>query len=508
MIDLVIILVYLAGCIAAGVAFSGRQKGAADYFSASGGMKGWFNSVLVGLSVAATLFSGISFVMLPAVFFSGGTALVFVLVSFPVGWVVLRYFFLPRYLSGPAGQQPYDVIERRFGPAVRTSAATLYLLFRVCWMAALVYAPTVAVLGAWQLDDAWFWPLVLTIGLSSTCYTMIGGLRGVIFTDAIQMLVIATGIAFVIGFIVWRLPVPVGEGLSRATSDGLFATMNFSWSLQTMTIWAVLAGGVVNNLGNYIGDQMSLQRYLASGDARESTRAFLVNVVSAAVVVVLWGVVGVALRIWYTTVPDSGLPGNQDEVLPYFIATQLPPGITGLIIAAVLAATMSSMTSGINTLAGVITLDFWGRFGGKTDALSSRQQLRRGRWVSLAVGVAATLSVGLIEGLGTIFDIGQTLLGALGGPLFACVLLAVTRLRLAPTAVLIGFVLGPVAGWIVAYSPVISLWIGPISFAVSMTASLALSPLFKAFPGVETPERPTPGDAQRDAITPPQESMT
>ncbi len=477
-IDLIIIGAYLIGCVVAGVWFSGKQSGAADYFVAGGSMRGWFNSLLVGLSIAATLFSGLSFIMLPSVIYGGGTVFVLSVASFPLAWVVLRYWFLPRYLSGPAGQQPYDIVERQFGGIVRSGAASMFLLLRVGWMAALIYAPTVALMGAWQLDDAWFWPLVLIIGLTSTIYTTMGGIRGVIFTDALQFVVIAIGIIYVVAYVLINMPGTSAQAVQSLVDDGFFASFDLSLSGRTLTVWAVCAGAIVGNLGSYIGDQMSLQRYLASGDVKESSRAFAVNVVGVSVVFLLLVTVGMALRVWYLQVPDASLPTNADQVFPYFIATQLPVGVTGLLIAAILAATMSSMTSGINTIAAVITLDFRMRMGSLAK-LDNQQQLRFSRAASLIVGVLATGFAGLVGGLGTVFDIAQTLLGAFTGPLFACLLLSTMRWRFSPMAMLSGMVLGSAAGWVVAWSPLVSLWVGPTSFATAVLWTVLGSCIFK-----------------------------
>jgi len=387
-LDLVIIVVYLGACIAVGVAYSGRQKGAADYFVAGGGMHGWFNTTIVGLSLAATLFSGISFFMLPSIIYEGGTAFILSLLTLPLAWVVLKYWFLPRYLVGSPQQKPYDIVQYRFGPYVRTMVALMYLLFRIAWMAALIYAPTVAILGAAQLDARWFWPLVLLIGASSTAYTVAGGLRGVILTDAIQFVVIVTGIALVLVYVAWNLPVSLTAAIESVVHAGQFETFDLSMSFETMTIWAVIISSFTFKLGNYVGDQMALQRYLASGDSSQSSRSFIVNMAGVAAVLSLLALVGLALKAWYLAMPSDAVPTDPDKVFPYFIAFELPTGVTGLLFAAILAATMSSMTSGINTLAAVVTFDFRARWASRP-VQTEQEQLRFGRVASLVIGVAA-----------------------------------------------------------------------------------------------------------------------
>ena len=140
-------------------------------------------SILVGMSIAATLFSGISFLGYPSVVYKHGIMLMLMLVPFPICWVILRYWFLPRYLRIKS-DDPYGFIEINLGKDVRNTAAVMFALLRIGWMAALIYAPTIAIMAAARLNSSWFWPLVLIIGISSSLYTALGGIRGVIITDA------------------------------------------------------------------------------------------------------------------------------------------------------------------------------------------------------------------------------------------------------------------------------------------------------------------------------------
>jgi SSS family transporter len=471
-IDMLIIGVYLIGTVAIGLIYGGRQRSTDDYFTGGGRMNSPLQTVLVGLSIAATLFSGISFLAYPSVVFSQGTAILFGMICFPLAWVLLRYWFLPRYLQHEA-DEPYQIMERRFGGGVRTLAATMFLLLRVGWMAALIYAPTVVLMGAARLDAGWFWPLVLTIGISSTIYTTLGGIRGVIITDAIQFLIIMGGILFVLIYIVVELPVPISEAVREIQASGRLNPVDLSLDpTRPFTLWAVLIGITVSNLGSYAADQMSLQRYLALGDARTAARSFGVNIIGALLVIMLLGGVGLALTVWYRVVPDSNLPQAADKVFPYFVASQLPAGIAGLLLAAILAATMSSMTSGINALAATITLDFRGRMG---SALSPERQLRFAKVSSLIVGVVSTAMAGLVHHLGDIFDIAQTLLGVFLGPLLACMIMALSSWRLHRWSVSIGMIGGSLSGWAVTFSPAQSLWVAPAACAATLLLAMVIN---------------------------------
>ena len=232
-------------------------------------------------------------------------------------------------------------------------------------------------------------------------YSTLGGIRGVIITDAIQMLVIMVGVLLPIGYVYSHLPVSSAQAWKYLGDTGRLKWLNTSFSFhEPFTIWSILAGMLVGNLGTYLGDQMSLQRYLASESIPAARRAFAVNIVGVVIVVLLLATIGLAMAAWYGLVPGAVAPKRADEVFPFFVVTELPAGAPGLIIASILAATMSTMTSGINALSGTITLDFASRTG---RLKSPGAQLRFARITSLVVGLAATMVAGLVSHLG--FDL-------------------------------------------------------------------------------------------------------
>jgi SSS family transporter len=483
-IDWTIIAVYLAAMIAVGIACRGKQDDSADYFIAKGGLSGVFGSIIIGLSIAATFFSGISFLAYPANVYQHGLLVTLGLPTFLVVWLVLRFVFLPRYLAG-GWQHPYEILERRYGLGVRRVAALLFVLMRIGWMATLIYAPTSALLAAAGLGPEWYWPIIFIVGLSSTIYTAFGGIRGVIITDAIQFLLIIAGIAITLIYILVKLPVPLGDAVALMHHNGRLNWWEPSLSLtKPLTLWAVLIGFTVASLGSYLGDQMALQRYLTSSSVAESSRSFLVKVIGVVIVLLMLFAVGVSLGAWYLLKNDPQLPSATDQIFPYFIAKELPAGVSGLLLAALLAATMSSITSGINALAGSILIDFRrGGDVGQPDALAARKQLWIARGVSLAIGVVATLSAGLVVHLGQLFDITQKLLGVFLGPLAVCLLLAVLNVRVSGRALIASLLAGCAAGWLAALTPNIaafwpsvlsvdSLWVSPIACLASALVAL------------------------------------
>jgi len=486
-LDLILIVIYLAATIAIGLIARGRQQTASDYFAAGGRLSGVVGTILVGLSVAATLFSGISFMAYPSVIYNGGFILYpwVLLVCFPVTWIMLAWF-LPRYLSrsirhAPDGEQvgqPFDVIEQRFGGGARLVAAAMYVLLRIGWMGALIYAPTLAIMAAAGLGDGWFWPVILTVGISSTIYTMFGGIRGVIVTDAMQFIIIIVGVALVALIAFGQLPVTAGEAWQQVISSGQLDVIDLSLSPAAgLTVFTICIGVTVANLSNYIGDQMSLQRYLATGNTRDALRSFAVNVAGVYVVLTLLMLLGMGLYLFYRNTPDASLPESADKVFPHFIATQLPVGVSGLLLAALLAATMSSITSGINALAGTITLDLWPRL---VDKLNPDTELRFARVVSLIIGLLATFAAGFVQLLAAdLFSMIQALLGVFAGPLVVVVTLSVMRHRLKPMPMILGMIVGCILGATIALSDSIaSLWTAPATALTTLLVCVALSPLW------------------------------
>lgn len=464
-LDLAIIVIYIVAVIAVGIICRGKQDNASDYFTTHGHMNGIFGSILVGMSIAATLFSGITFMAYPSIVYTHGIMLILMLVTLPVCWVILRYWFLPRFLSIES-EDPYGFIEIRLGKSVRMTAAIMFALLRIGWMAALIYAPTIAIMAAARLDDSWFWPLVLLIGLSSSFYTVIGGIRGVIVTDAIQFIMIILGILFTVVYILINLPVPLAEALADLKKNNLLGMPSFSFDpTLSFTFWTITIGMFIGNMGSYAGDQMSLQRYLATGNIKSCSHSFLVNIAGVMLVIILLGTVGLMLAAWYHSIPDSKLPSNPDLIFPYFIASQLPPGIAGILLAAILAATMSSITSGINALSATVTLDFYAKL---KKNMTSGQELRVARYTSLVIGLASTLLAGCVDGLGDIFTIAQSLLGVFIGPLLACSILALLPFTLSQWVIISGMIMGTLAGIVVVFSSASPLWVSPVAFLIAL----------------------------------------
>jgi len=469
-IDQIIVCVYVLAMVAVGIACRGRQESVDDYFTTRGGMSGFWGTLLVGLSLAATLFSGTSFIAFPSITFDYGLRTLVFLATFPACYFVLRYWFLPRYLT--AGYtHPYDVVEESFGRPVRITASWIFVLLRLGWMATLIYAPSLLILAAFHLPESWTWPVILIVGILSTIYTVFGGIRGVIVTDAIQMLVIMAGIATSVGFIFYKLDLPLPEITATLSASNHLEWADLSLSPKApFTLAAILIGVSIANLASYVGDQMSLQRYLATGTVKAASRSFLINICGASIVIFLLFLVGMSLVVWFAHHPVPELLNADgkmmsDKVFPYFVSYHLPTGLSGLLIAAILAATMSSLTSGINAVSGALCGDI---LSSRLARLKPRGQLAVARWLSVVIGLFATVAAGFVPLLGTFYEATQLLLGLFAGPLLACVILSVLKVSAPAWSILAGMIVGVAAGAIAWGLEFYSLWTSPVTFSATI----------------------------------------
>lgn len=475
LIDSLIIIIYLAGIVSVGVACRGKQDNINDYFTARDGFGGAIGTVMVGLSLGATLFSALSFVVFPSVVYTYGVTALSGILCFPIAYLFLRYWFIPRYFS-QQWNSPYDVIEHRFGRGTRLVASGMFVVLRLCWMSALIYAPVVVVMASCGLDREWFWPLILSIGLVSTAYTVVGGIRGVIITDAIQFLLIILVLLGTITYVLVKIPLSMGEISDYLNNNTGLLTIN--WSLDptlTMTLWAMVIGSTMQNMSSFTADQMSLQRYLASGSAQSATRAFGMSMISTTIVLLLLAAVGLTLGAWYNYHPDTGLPNDPERVFPYFVATRLPIGFMGIVIAAILAATMSSITSGINALSGSLMNDF----APLAERIGSKRLLNYARASSAGIGVLATIVAGYVEKMGSLFDIVNIFYGIFLGPLLGCMICTLGRFYIKSSMMIMAMGVGCGAGLWVAYSPLSSLWVSAFSSIVTVATAWLGSRLLK-----------------------------
>jgi SSS family solute:Na+ symporter len=355
-VDLMVIVIYFAGTMGVGLYFMRRSR-STQAFMAAGGRLGGF---LVGMSIFATFVSSISFLAIPGNAYIGNWSAYTFSLSIPLAaWFATRFFVKLYRERGDVSAYAY--LEHRFGRGARGYASVFYLLTQLGRMGTVIYLVALPLSVLLKLEPA---TLIIIIGVSTTSYAMLGGIEGVIWADAIQGLVLIGGALLCALLLVFGMPEGVGQLFQIAAADHKFSLGDFkNFALNERTFWVILIYGIFINLNNFGIDQNYIQRYLAAGSEKEARRAVWFGGLLYLPVSFVFFFIGTALYAFYTARPELLPEGTAgDQVYPHFIVHELPVGVTGLLIAAIFAAAMSTISTSLNSSATVIFTDFYKRY--------------------------------------------------------------------------------------------------------------------------------------------------
>jgi solute:Na+ symporter, SSS family len=415
-LDWLVVVVYVIGMLAIGWFYSRRNQTREDYFLGSRAMK----PGAIGLSLFATLLSSISYLSWPGEMIKHGPVLFFIFLAYPFIILVVGWFLIPFFMKLPV-TSAYQLLEARLGPNVRLLGAIFFLSLRLLWMAMIIYATADKVLIPLTGLNPSLGPLVCgLVGVVTIAYTSAGGIRAVVFTDVAQSFILFAGAAITLAVITIKM-----GGFGGWWPDQWYE----SWDRPRIWFGAsdrTIAGGFLAAFTWYVctcgSDQMAIQRYLATRDVKSARNAFTISMVTDAVVTLFLGAVGLSLIAYVRAHPEMLLPGQTitsmaDQIFPRFIVLGLPIGFSGLVVAALLSAAMSSLSSGLNSSSSVISIDLLERF--RPTQRSEREHLRMNRRVSIAVGllvVALSLYVSTVPG--NLLEVAYRVVNLFVAPLF------------------------------------------------------------------------------------------
>lgn len=434
-LDYGVFLIYLVASVAVGLLFK-EQKNLKEYLLAGRSM----SALVVAISVLAALFSGISYLGGPAEVYSHGIGLMWLGLSFFIAtpitaWIFLPFFYKSRFYTA------YQYLEERFSVQVRTITSALFIIRVLIWLAIAIYAPALALEQVTHLP---LWFTIICTGALTTWYTTLGGLKAVIWTDVMQFIVLFGGQVLIL--VVALLKIPDGfSGAYHIAHDA--GRLHTSWSLDPtmrVTMWGVILGGAFTNLVQIATDQVSVQRYLTATSLKEARRSLWIKLALLLPVVFVFSSTGVALFAFYQIHGDpvaAGKISTADQILPYFVINELPYGLPGLLIAAIFAATMSTISAGLNALTSASLVDFYQRLG-KTKQTSDQQQLRLAKNMTLIYGVLVIGLAFVVQKLGTLAEASTKAVGLVGGPILGIFLLGMLSKRANSRGVLIGAACG------------------------------------------------------------------
>lgn len=363
LLDTIVFFTLTFGNILFGASFFFRNKTADQFTSGGRQIPSW----VVAMSIFATFVSSISFLALPGkAYMSDWNAFVFSL-SIPFAAILTIKFFIPLY-RGIGSISAYYYLEQRFGPWARIYASVCYILTQLMRTGAilmLLALPLNALFG-WNIKT-----IIILTGILVMGYSMLGGIKAVLWTDAIQAIILISGALICALILTFSMPEGPGQLFEIARTGNKFSLGSLSMSLKESTFWVVLIYGLFINIQNYGIDQNYIQRYMTTGTDKEAKSSALFGSLLYIPVSLVFFYIGTALYAFYTVQPDllpagMNLAGAGDKVFPYFIATRLPSGLTGLLIASIFAAGMSTVSTSLNSTATIILTDYYKRYFNKT----------------------------------------------------------------------------------------------------------------------------------------------
>jgi SSS family solute:Na+ symporter len=489
-IDWMIIIAYGAGTIGLGWYYSRRQKSTNEYFIGTGSM----NPILVGVSLFATLLSTVSYLSMPGESLGKGPVNMTSMLILPVVFVIVAYGLLPVYMKHRV-TSAYELLEERLGLSVRLLGAAMFIALRLAWMSLLIYLTAAALTIMLGVGDNYIPLIALITGFVAVIYTSLGGLRAVVITDFIQTVLLYGGALLVLGTISWDLG---GFGWIPTKWDPSWDTQPiFSTDLSVrVTVVGTLLNYVVWYVCTAGGDQTSVQRFMATKDAKAAQRAYATQLCTSVIVGVTLGFVGFALLGYFNAHPDRlpadmSLSANADKVFPHFIAFHLPVGVSGLVVAAMFAAAMSSIDSGVNSITAVVMTDGLDRF--RTQPISDRSHILIARCLAFGIGAIVVLgSSAMGQVPGNITAVTTKTSNLLTTPIFGLFFFALFVPFASPRGVWIGAICGTATAVLIAFSgpifgfvpgtddldPISFQWISPAAITVNIVTGCVGSLLF------------------------------
>jgi SSS family solute:Na+ symporter len=484
-LDVAVIVCYLLATALLGVWFTRRQRSLRTYFVGDRNVAWW----LILISIVTTETSAVTFLSVPGRSYAAGGDLTFLQLAFGyvVGRILIAWLLLPLYLRGELFSA-YEVLRQRFGPAVQRTASALFLLTRTVADGLRLY------LAGLLLHSCTRWNIelsVLAMAAVTLAYTFLGGMTAVIWTDVIQFLLKIGGGLVALAVILtllpdgWRTFTAVGE------QAGKFRVFNFAqdWT-AAYTFWAGLIGGAFLTMASHGADQMMVQRYLCSRSLGEARTALVLSGFAVLLQFVLFLLIGVGLFALLQTrlmVPPRGT--RDDEVFGYFIVHNLPVGLVGLVIAAVLAAAMSTLSGSLNSSASATVTDFYKPL---------RPRRSEGHYLLVSRGLTvfwglAQIGVGLVavrfqEQRSVVNDV-LAVAGFTTGMVLGLFVLGRLRRPVESWAALTGLVAGflaVLAVWLPPRFDYVGLawpWYAPIGTSVTVAVALAVQALSNRYAG-------------------------
>ena len=507
LVDWSMVAIYGLGMLLLGLWVARRQKSAKDYFLGGGNM----GSFIIGISMFATLLSTISYLATPGEIMKRGPMILLGALGTPIAMIVATWFLIPALMKQRV-TSAYELLQEKLGYGARAMAAIMFIGLRLMWMALMLHIASGALMTMLKLPEhvqflegipfferTQIWVVIIT-GIVAVGYTTLGGLRAVVITDVVQFFLLFGGAVLTVTLISIQM-----NGFSWFPTE-----WNTHWDTQPffsldphvrMTAVGSILGGALWWICTAGSDQTMVQRYMATKDVRAAQRSFVINWLADLSVGVLLGLTGLALLGYFMAhgqdVAGVGELGdrirqNADKMFPWYIANSLPHGIAGLVVAALFAAAMSSLDSGVNSVTAVVVTDFITPF--RQQRPTERQELALARYMTLVIGtLIVALNAVMYKIQGNYIDLAYKTVNLIVTPLFSLFFMALFVRWATPFGGIWGALYGLTTVILIAFWNEITgleqlsiQWIAPLGLIVSISAGalLSLLPTKGRHPGI------------------------
>ena len=481
-IDLIILVVYLAAVLFAGLHFAKKEMKGKEYFKGDGTVPWWVTSV----SIFATLLSPISFLSLAGNSYAGTWIMWFAQLGMLLAIPLTIRFFLPIY-SKLDIDTAYHYLELRFGSkGLRVLGAVMFIVYQTGRMSIIMYLPCM-VLGS--LTGISVNLLIIIMGVIAIIYSYTGGLKSVLWTDFIQGSVLLLGVTFSLIFLLAHIDGGLGAVFTAFTSEHKFLAADqsvFQPNILKDSVFILIVGAGFNTMGSYVSSQDIVQRFTTTTDTGKLNKMMLANGALSIFIATVFYLIGTGLYVFYQ---QNALPpaAEQDQIFASYIAFELPVGITGLLLAAIYAASQSTLSTGLNSVAASWTLDIQARLSKKE--LSFEKQTKIGQYVSLIVGIFS-IAVAMIlanGGVKSAYEWFNGFMGLVLGILIGTFILGAFTKTANTFGAALAFITASLVMVVIKYfvpAEAVSIWsYSLISIAVSLAAGIPSSMIYRKIKG-------------------------
>ncbi len=470
-LDYIAVAVYMLAMLLIGLYFTRRNQSTDEYFLAGQRIPWW----AAGLSLLATQVSAIGFMAVPAKSFATNWAYFLGVFTWFLVVPIVNRFYIPHFRRFNVASA-YSYLEQRFNVLTRLLAALAFCLLQIGRLAVVLLLPAMALATVTDLSMI---TSILLMGVIATIYTMTGGMHAVVWTDVVQAMLLMGGALVAVIVVLCSLDGGLGQFTHIVAADHKMRMVLPTMDIAAAAAWVVIVGNIFSRLSGLTSDQTIIQRYLITPDVKSARQALWVDVATSVPWAIIVFLLGTALYVFYKTNPAMLHPGvDTDGVVPLFIAQVFPPGLAGLLIAAIFAAAMSTLVASLHSTATVIVSDFYARF---IPSSSERANLWLAKALVLVLGLfGSLLAIYMAQmGIKSVWDQFITIVGLFVGVLAGLFILGVFTVRTDGWDALLGALVGVAATFYVSAYTRIHFFLYPV---VSIVVCVAVAYLLSFMP--------------------------